>query len=65
MAELEDLGGASASDAEFLRRLGWTRPRAAQVLGELADHGLVVATDERSANGRRPRRIYRPAEPPD
>jgi hypothetical protein len=33
MAELEALGGASASDEEFLRRLGWTRPRASQVLG--------------------------------
>jgi Cdc6-like AAA superfamily ATPase len=64
MAELEDLGGASASDTELLRRLGWTRPRAVQVLGELADHGLVVGSDERSPNGGRPRRIYRPAEPP-
>jgi hypothetical protein len=65
MAELENLGGASASDPEFLRRLGWTRPRAVQVLGELAEHGLVVASDERSPNGGRPRRIYRPAAPPD
>jgi len=65
LAELEDLGGASASDAEFLRRLGWTRPRAVQVLGELAEHRLVVASDERSPNGGRPRRVYRPAEPPD
>ena len=64
LAELEDLGGASASDEEFLRRLGWTRPRAVQVLGELAEHGLVVASDERSPNGGRPRRVFRPAEPP-
>jgi hypothetical protein len=64
LAELEDLGGASASDEEFLRRLGWTRPRAVQVLGDLARNGLVVASDERSSNGGRPRRVYRPAAPP-
>jgi hypothetical protein len=64
MAELESLGGASASDEEFLRRLGWTRARASQVLGELAAAGLVVAADQASPNGRRPRRVYRPAAPP-
>lgn len=64
MAELEALGGASASDEEFLRRLGWTRARASQVLGELADADLVEAFDEKAAGGRRPRRVFRPAEPP-
>jgi len=64
MAELEALGGASASDEELLRRLGWTRARAAQVLGELAEAGLVEGFDEQSPGGRRPRRVYRPAEPP-
>lgn len=63
MAELEALGGASASDAEFLRRLGWTRARAVQVLGELADRGLVEVSDEHGGGSGRPRRIYRPAEP--
>lgn len=64
MAELEALDGASASDEEFLRRLGWTRPRASQVLGDLAKRGLVVASDENTPGGRRPRRVYRPADPP-
>ena len=63
MAELEALGGASASDEEFLRRLGWTRPRAAQVLGALAERGLLAASDEQSPGGRRPRRVYRPVDP--
>lgn len=57
-AELEALGGASASDPALLERLGWTRSRAVQVLKELETAGLVVATDERSGAGR-PRRIYR------
>jgi energy-coupling factor transporter ATP-binding protein EcfA2 len=64
MAELEALGGASASDEELLRRLGWTRARASQVLGELADAKLVEAFDERTAGGGRPRRVFRPAAPP-
>ena len=58
LAELEALGGASASDERLLGRLGWTRARAAQVLGELEREGLVEASEERGAVGR-PRRIYR------
>jgi hypothetical protein len=57
LAELETIGGASASDERLLARLGWTRARAAQVLGELEREGLVDATDEPRASGR-PRRIY-------
>lgn len=64
MQELDALGGASASDQEFLRRLGWTRSRATQVLRDLADAGVVSASDEQSPGGRRPRRVYRPADPP-
>jgi energy-coupling factor transporter ATP-binding protein EcfA2 len=64
MAELEALGGASASDEEFLRRLGWTRARASQVLGELADAKLVAPVDEQTRGGGRPRRVFRPASPP-
>lgn len=64
MHELEALGGASASDEEFLRRLGWTRARASQVLGELADAKLLTASDERTPAAGRPRRVFRPAEPP-
>src|SRR3954467_5584477 len=64
MAELEALGGASASDEEFLRRLGWTRPRATQVLRAPARRGLLAASDEQSPGGPRPRRVYRPVDPP-
>ena len=64
MHELEALGGASASDAEFLRRLGWTRGRASQVLGELAEAKLVTPSDEKTPAAGRPRRIFRPAAPP-
>ena len=64
MHELEALSGASASDEEFLRRLGWTRARASQVLGDLAEAKLVTASDEQTPGGGRPRRVFRPAEPP-
>jgi hypothetical protein len=57
LSELEAAGGASASDERLLARLGWTRARAAQVLGELEREGLVIATDEPRASGR-PRRVF-------
>jgi hypothetical protein len=57
LAELEAVGGASASDERLLTRLGWTRARAAQVFGELERQGLVEATDEPRASGR-PRRVF-------
>ncbi len=56
-AELEDYGPASASDREFLDRLGWSRQRAAQVLGELEVHGIVRA-DYQPAEGGRPRKVF-------
>jgi hypothetical protein len=57
LAELETVGGASASDERLLTRLGWTRARAAQVFGELERQGLVEATDEPRPSGR-PRRVF-------
>ncbi len=57
LAELETVGGASASDERLLTRLGWTRARAAQVFGELERQGLVEATDQPRASGR-PRRVF-------
>ena len=57
MVELEALGAASASDKELLDRMGWTRERAAQVLGQLEDKGLVVSSSERQARGR-PRKYF-------
>jgi hypothetical protein len=57
-AELETVGGASASDRLLLDRLGWTRARAVQVLKELETAGVVDSTDERSGKGRA-RKVYR------
>ncbi|TQC40022.1 hypothetical protein EEB14_57015 [Rhodococcus sp. WS4] len=57
-AELEALGGASASDPALLDRLGWTRARAVQVLTKLEDEGLVVGEDVAAGAGR-PRKVYR------
>ncbi|HLI55962.1 MAG TPA: ATP-binding protein [Actinomycetota bacterium] len=61
LAELEALGAASASDPALLERLGWTRTRAVQVLGQLHAAGLVSASEVKGAAGR-PRKVYRPAE---
>lgn len=59
LTELAALGPRSASDPELLKRMGWTRSRAAQVLGQLETAGLVVAHQERTpkASGR-PRKVY-------
>lgn len=56
--ELETSGPASASDPALLARLGWTRPRAAQVLAELEQAGLVEGTTVPEGPGR-PRKVYR------
>lgn len=61
LAELEALGSASASDPVLLDRLGWTRTRAVQVLGQLEAARLVTASEAKGAAGR-PRKVYRPAE---
>lgn len=56
--ELMGLGPVSASDERLLNRLGWTRARAAQVLKDLEQRGLVVVTDEAPSGPGRPRRLY-------
>jgi predicted ArsR family transcriptional regulator len=61
-AELEVLGGASASDDRLLSRMGWTRARAVQVLGELEDAGLVTASSVKSGQGR-PKKVYKVVSP--
>jgi hypothetical protein len=57
VAEIEANGPASASDEQFLRRLGMTRSRAAQLLAQLEREGVLAGTYER-AKGRRPRKHY-------
>jgi hypothetical protein len=62
MAELESLGPSSASDETLLQRLGWTRPRAVQVLRQLENAGFVTSATVKGEAGR-PRKVYRPVEP--
>jgi hypothetical protein len=62
--ELEGLGPVSASDERLLDRLGWTRPRATEVLNQLEQAGIVVSYSEpRDGRSGRPRKLYelRPA----
>jgi predicted ArsR family transcriptional regulator len=56
--ELEAIGWAAASDERLLDRLGWTRTRVIQVIGELRDEGLVQMREERRGRGR-PRKLFR------
>jgi hypothetical protein len=58
VAELEANGAASASDESLLRRLGWTRPRAAQVLKRLEEEGIVTSSTRAGGGGGRPRKVY-------
>jgi GTPase SAR1 family protein len=60
--ELAALGGASASDDRLLSRMGWTRPRAVQVLAEMEKAGLVTASSEKTGQGR-PRKVYKVVSP--
>lgn len=57
-AELESLGGASASDDRLLNAMGWTRPRVVQVLAEMEAAGLVTASNLKSGQGR-PKKVYK------
>ena len=61
-AELESLGGASASDDRLLNAMGWTRPRVVQVLAEMEAAGLVTATSLKSGQGR-PKKVYKVVSP--
>ena len=45
LAEIEHLGRLVwASDEELRGRMGWTRNRAVQLLGQLEDEGFPAAT---------------------
>ncbi|MBA2274878.1 MAG: hypothetical protein H0W21_13410 [Actinobacteria bacterium] len=57
VAELEASGPLSASDERLLRRLGWTRERAVQVLRQLEAAGLVTTSLQKGPSGR-PRKLY-------
>jgi hypothetical protein len=63
-AELQDLGPVSASDEMLLDRLGWSRQRAAKVLGELEDEGFVRA-DQKATEAGRPRKVFSIIPPAD
>jgi len=55
--ELAANGPASASDESLLRRLSWSRGRAAQVFGQLERAGLVRKSTRR-ADGTSTRKVY-------
>jgi energy-coupling factor transporter ATP-binding protein EcfA2 len=57
--ELQGNGPASASDAQMLSRLGWTRTRAVQVLRALAEKGIVAGYEVPNPRGGRPLKRYR------
>jgi hypothetical protein len=56
-ADLEANGPASASDEEFLARLGWSRQRAAQVLADL-ERADLVRPESRPGPSGRPRKVF-------
>ena len=58
VSELESLGPVSASDEELLKRLGWTRPRAAEMLHRLEKSGIVHSYSDHRGGPGRPRKIY-------
>lgn len=62
-AELQALGGASASDEALLQRLGWTRARTSKLLHQLAQAGLLNGSEQRGESGGRPRRVYQLVDP--
>ncbi|NMM32412.1 MAG: ATP-binding protein [Phycicoccus sp.] len=62
--ELTSIGPSSASDQALQQRMGWTRPRLVQVLGQLEKAGLVSAELVRPEGGQgRPRKVYSPVTP--
>ena len=59
VAEMRDLGPVSASDERLQQRMGWTRPRALQVLAELESAGLASSASPPQRGPGRPKKIYR------
>jgi hypothetical protein len=59
VAEMRELGPVSASDASLQQRMGWTRPRALQVLADLETAGLAVSAIPPQRGPGRPRKVYR------
>jgi hypothetical protein len=54
---LEENGPTSASDADLLFHLGWSRQRAAKVLSQLENAGLVRSETRQNESGR-PRKLF-------
>lgn len=62
LAELDAMGRpASASDAELLKRLGWSRPYAARWLAYLEREGFARSFHAASSGQGRPPKLYEPA----
>lgn len=56
VSELAAIGPVSAGDSRLLHRLGWTRPRAVQVLKQLEEAGVVESALSEGSGARR--RLY-------
>ncbi|HEY4896025.1 MAG TPA: hypothetical protein VII01_08035, partial [Solirubrobacteraceae bacterium] len=52
-------GPSGPSDAQLLRRIGWSRPRAYQVFQALQQAGFAEVSSERSGRAGRPVHTYR------
>ncbi len=64
-AEVDARGALSPSDDGLQRRMGVTRPRLAQLFGELQRAGLVEDTQVTASGPGRPRVVYRLTHPQD
>lgn len=62
-AEIQHRDPISASDEAIQQRMGWTRPRLIQVLGELTHAGLVEASEQARSGPGRPKKIFRVLSP--
>jgi adenylate kinase family enzyme len=61
LAEIEALGApVAAGDANFLKRLGWTRPHAARTLAAMEDAGVLRGFPANEDRPGRPRKLYEP-----
>lgn len=62
-SEIRHRDPISASDQDVQNRMGWTRPRLIQVLGELEEAGLVESYDQARSGPGRPKKMFRVLSP--
>ena len=62
-AEIRHRDPISASDEDVQDRMGWTRPRLIQVLGELEQAGLVESYRQSRSGPGQPKKMFRVLSP--